>query len=105
MDFVGSTQVVDQELVTVASASVWSTLTASKYDRDTGARCQKVTITARGADIYWYIGSDTTPTANESFKLAEYGILEVNGYDNIKNLRMYQPSGTAGGRAFVLYHV
>ncbi|MDR1190328.1 MAG: hypothetical protein LBK60_01515 [Verrucomicrobiales bacterium] len=83
------------ELLEVGAAPVGCT--PARIDHCGGARATKALIQVRGALVHYsFIGA---PTVNRSLSCGAGGVIEIDGYDNLNQVRF----ATLGGGLAFLY--
>ena len=95
----------DDEVISVAQADAYKTLTRSKIDNDPGsAKARRAVISCHTAAVaYRYDGTTPDTSTKEYHQLAAGGSVTIDGYDNLVNLRVKLETGSTTAKLFVSY--
>lgn len=94
----------DDEVISVAQADAYKTLTRTLIDNDPGAsKSTKAVISCYTADVVYRYGATPNTSTNEYHLLAAGTDLTVEGYDNLVNIQFKLASGSTTAKLFVSY--
>jgi len=91
------------ETVTVTSANVAATLSASKYNRPGMLPARMAHVTINPGPIVSYTIDGTTVSSQTGHQIASFGVIELSGYTSIKNFQSTSVSSATATKLTVTY--